>query len=401
MSRESRQRLKESAQLQMVRRQRERRFRWIGALFSVLILGSIVAAWKYSSSTRSNGFDRPLETHEFKQPGNFAELCAVWTNDLEKCDIAMMNLLCTEGLRGAENLNVKAALERLDGIANRVKFETDRHYYKFRQQPAEFKDSEGYYRMMMMATVLQQDLGVRYNPARIRLPTEPVESSEEFFANSQDVFIHGLVRENGTGTCSSMPVFFVAIGRRLGYPLKLVRAKGHLFARWEEGQQSFNIEGTSIGFVSHPDDYYRTWPHPFTTEEQQSEGYLKPLTATQELATFLSIRGACCRAATNWLQTVGAYAQAFYKEPQSVGNQKLFAWAERRAFEERVLPKRMALQYAIRSLVIPPGPMQPYFLAQQASLTARNSDGENESRIEQEIELLRAELNLPQSQISG
>jgi hypothetical protein len=159
MSRESRQRLKESAQLQMVRRQRERRFRWIGALFSVLILGSIVAAWKYSSSTRSNGFDRPLETHEFKQPGNFAELCAVWTNDLEKCDIAMMNLLCTEGLRGAENLNVKAALERLDGIANRVKFETDRHYYKFRQQPAEFKDSEGYYRMMMMATVLQQDLG--------------------------------------------------------------------------------------------------------------------------------------------------------------------------------------------------------------------------------------------------
>jgi hypothetical protein len=46
------------------------------------------------------------------------------------------------------------------------------------------------------------------------------------------LFLHGLTQGRG-GTCLSMPVAYVAVGRRLGYPLKLVTAKGHLFARWE------------------------------------------------------------------------------------------------------------------------------------------------------------------------
>ena len=244
-----------------------------------------------------------------------------------------MNLLCAEGLRGAENLNVKECLERLDGIAAKVKHETDRHLYKFRDHPDEFNHSEGYYRMMMMATVLQQDLGIRYNPARASSPwNKEIPPNEVFFANSQDVFIHGLARERGEGTCSSMPVFYVAIGRRLGYPLKLVRAQGHLFARWDEGTKGFNIEGTSLGFVSDPDGFYRTWPRAFTAEEAESESYLKPLTPAQELATFLSIRGQCCRAATNWLWSLGAFQHAFKLEPQSVGHQLLFAATERDAY---------------------------------------------------------------------
>jgi len=394
MSRESRQRLRESAQTEAMRHQRGKRWRLFVAIVGFCVLGFATVAWRHLPSKPITALSRDSE--EFKQPTTFEELCAVETNDLEKCDIALMNLLCAERLRGAENLNLKECLERLDGIAKRVKFETDRHYYKYRQHPGEFNGSEGYYRVMMMATVLQQDLGIRYNPARIRLPWEPVESSEEFFANSQDVFIHGLTRENGTGTCSSMPVFFVAVGRRLGYPLKLVRAKGHLFARWDEGQKSFNIEGTSIGFVSHPDEQYRTWPYPFTAQEQETESYLKPLTPVQELATFLSIRGACCRAATNWLQTVGAYAQALYREPHSAGNQKLFAWAERQAFEAGALPKRAALQFAIRSLEIPPSSMQPYYASRKATLEARNGAGADENDIEQELELLKVEVTSQQ-----
>jgi hypothetical protein len=42
-------------------------------------------------------------------------------------------------------------------------------------------------------------------------------------------------------------VLYVAIGRRLGYPLKLVECKGHLFVRWEDAKERFNIEGTSRG----------------------------------------------------------------------------------------------------------------------------------------------------------
>jgi len=152
----------------------------------------------------------------FTPPRGLAELCKVATDELEQCDIALMNLLCTERLRGAESLDLFACLERLDGLAKYVKSETDRHYYKFREHPAEFDHSEGYFRMMMLVTVLQQDLGIHYNPERARLPLGQPETSDKFFVNSQDVFIHGLVREGGAGTCSSMPVFLVSVGRRPG-----------------------------------------------------------------------------------------------------------------------------------------------------------------------------------------
>ena len=393
MSRESRQRLREARAEVRLPQGRPRR-RWFVPLVALLVAGLSVVAWQRFGSKPKTHAESPEQAGGFKPPATFAELCALKTNELANCDIALMNLLCAEGLRGAENLNVKECLERLDGIAQKVKSEIDRHLYKFRDHPEEFNHSEGYYRMMMMATVLQQDLGIRYNPARARSPwNKEIQPSEVFFANSQDVFIHGLARERGAGTCSSMPVFYVAIGRRLGYPLKLVRAQGHLFARWDEGDKSFNIEGTSLGFVSDPDSFYRTWPRAFTAEEAEAESYLKPLTPVQELATFLSIRGACCRAATNWLWALGSYQHAFKLEPQSVGHQLLFAVTERDAYIAGELPKRAALQFAIRSLELPPGPLQAEFLARKASLNARNLAGADEGEIEWELDLLRTEVN--------
>jgi hypothetical protein len=57
--------------------------------------------------------------------------------------------------------------------------------------------------------------------------------NDGFFADPSKVFLHGLLGPERVGTCSSLPVLYVAVGRQLGYPLKLVTAKGHLFVRWE------------------------------------------------------------------------------------------------------------------------------------------------------------------------
>jgi len=326
-------------------------------------------------------------------PTSYAELCALAPEELARCDIALMNLLCAEGLRGSESLNVSNCLALLDGIAVRVKSETDRHLYRFREKPEEFNRSEGYFRLMMMATVLQQDVGIRYNPARMAAPTDKeLELNDTFFADSQDVFIHGLARPNGMGTCSSLPVFYVAIGRRVGYPLKLARAKAHLFVRWDEGDRSFNFEATSLGGAAHPDSFYREWPVPSTPEEEQTESYLKPLTPTQELTTFLNIRGQCCRAMTNWAYAVGAFAQAHYLEPQSVGNRLLFEWTQRDAIAAGAMPRRIVLEQAIQTLEIPPGPMQASLLEQVMALNAKNLAGASEAEIERGLEALRAEI---------
>ena len=126
---------------------------------------------------------------------------------------------------------------------------------------------------------------MRYNPDRIR---------NVDFTRLEDLFLHGLLSGSG-GTCVSMPVLYVAIGRRLGYPLRLVEGPEHLFLRWEDNAsgERFNVEGTSRSFLSEPDSYYETWPREMT-EAERSQGYfLTSLTPREELAVFITTRGAC------------------------------------------------------------------------------------------------------------
>jgi regulator of sirC expression with transglutaminase-like and TPR domain len=161
-----------------------------------------------------------------------------------------------------------------------------------------------------MITVLQQDFKVHYNSDRIDAPD---------FADSRDLFLHGILGQKRQGTCVSMPVLYVAIGRRLGYPLKLVTTKAHLFARWEstDGKEKLNIEATNQGLNCYPDDYYRNWPVPMTDEEVRHGHYLQSLTANEELAVFLSTRGHCLEANGRLTEAQLAHAQAHVLAPET------------------------------------------------------------------------------------
>jgi len=248
---------------------------------------------------------------------------------LESVDIALMNLRCAEGLPGAEKLDVSGNLETLDIWAERVRSETNHYFHLFLRDPAKFKNMEGYYRMQALITVLMQDLHVGYNPARDTSPDKP-EAGEAFFADSRDLFLHGLVSEPHLGTCSSLPVLYVAVGRRLGYPLKLVTARAHLFLRWEspDGKQRFNVEGTNGGMSSHEDDYYRTFPMPITEEDVRSGQYLESLSPVEELAEFMCTRGLCLQVNRRHDEALEAYRKAHALAPairlyERFANQKL------------------------------------------------------------------------------
>ena len=98
------------------------------------------------------------------------------------------------------------------------------------------------------AVVLYEDYGVRYNPKWITSP-EATPADDHFFADSRDILLHGLVGPQHLGTCSSMPILYLALGRRLDYPLKLVKAKGHLFMRWDSPSEKFDLDATGKGFI--------------------------------------------------------------------------------------------------------------------------------------------------------
>lgn len=206
------------------------------------------------------------------------------------CDVAELNLACAKGLPGSDDLDVEKCLTTFDEWAAHVQREIERHYYRFLKSPEKFNNSQGWFCVLMMITVLQQDFGVRYNPERIRDPD---------FKNSRDLFLHGLISGEG-GTCASMPVLYAAIGRRLRYPIKLVHARSHVFCRWDDpkgrhpfGADCFNIEGAGIGAKSFPDYHYMTWPEPIRAEDIHRGTYLRSLEPKEELASFLASRGHC------------------------------------------------------------------------------------------------------------
>src|SRR5579862_1924489 len=148
--------------------------------------------------------------------------------------------------------------------------------------------------MGMMITVLQQDYGVRYNPDLIPL-SQPDQHGPEvdraFLTNPGNMFLTEILLHR-TGTCASMPVLYTAIGRRLGYPVKLSNAKDHLFVRWDRGHGAgyVDIEGTH-GFTIRTNADFKKWPDAITDQEIKSGRYLASLTPAQELSVFLASRG--------------------------------------------------------------------------------------------------------------
>jgi hypothetical protein len=207
-------------------------------------------------------------------PQTFDELLTLPAAELEKCDIAQMDLLCAQGLPGAEDLDLINCQAILDEWAAHVRSETERNFHRFQADPADYYHSEGYFRMLMMAVVLYEDQGIRYNPARIVMP-DKIDPNDHFFADAHDVFVHGLIGDRRMGTCSSMPVLYIAIGRRLGYPLKLVTTKAHLFVRWEANKDRFDMEATGKGMNRYDDEHFKQWPFPVSDAEIQTEGFFK------------------------------------------------------------------------------------------------------------------------------
>jgi len=197
-------------------------------------------------------------------------------------DVALVNVACAAGLPATERIDIGLCFRRLDA-ATRVVAQYTQHYLPdFRKCPQDYENSEAYYRALALITVLQRDLGIRYNAEK---------TSEHAKFDAEDTFIHGALTGKG-GTCASLPVLYVAVGRRLGYPMKLVQAPGHLLCRWDEPSgERFNIEATNKGMHCPPDSYYCEGKRALTPEQLRETIFFKSQTPRQELAGFLAQRG--------------------------------------------------------------------------------------------------------------
>ncbi len=327
-------------------------------------------------------FLKPRTTH----PATLKDLLALPSEALASVDTATLNLLCAAGLRGADSLDVESSLDSLDAWARHVASETQRNYHRFLANPREYHQSLGYYRMMMLATVLQQDFGTHYNPERavpqLRGKWEP---NDAFFGDSRDVFIHGLLGDKHRGTCSSLPVLYVAAAQRLGYPVELVAAKGHLFVRYQEGADHLNVEATSIGFNTYPDEHYRRWPRPITDEEARTFGWLRSMSKPEMLGAFLAIRAACLTSMKRFDDAAESWASAAIYLPVTPDLKSIVERARQRAKVERAADRWDELWEEIAHLQLPFGSGFAQFRDRQMQLQLFMNQSTNLVEIERAV----------------
>ncbi len=244
---------------------------------------------------------------------DWRKLACLSNEQLGRYDIAAINLACAEGLPGADEIDHDYCLNKLDGWAEAVRDYTVQLLPQFRRKPLEYENSEAYFRALTLVTVLQRDLGVRYNPAKI---------PENATFDTADAFIHGVIRDN-TGTCATLPVVYAAVGRRLGYPIKLVTTRGkqsgHLFARWDDAMtgERFNIEGAGLGLATPTDNHYRTGRYKMPPGVEYDGQYLVSATPRMELAIFLNDRAWLWEDLEDWRQCVDSWAWATSLVPQN------------------------------------------------------------------------------------
>lgn len=352
MSSKKQRRLQELAELEQKLSASRKRRRWIvvGALLAITTIATF-AFWplakKSAEKPEDSGKQQPPKKTDNSDKWTLDALLSLKPHQLEDMDIALMNLLCAEGLHGSEDINIQKSVALLDEMATRVRFETNRHRYRFVRNPAEYENSEAYFRIMMLIVVLQGDFGIRYNPARI-MPAGVMEPSMKFYADSKDVFIHGCTGERRMGTCSSLPVLYTAVSRRLGYPVSLVSAKAHLFARWQDEHTHINIEATSVGFLSKDDEYYKTWPRPMSDDEQREDGYLINLTPVQEFAVFLRNRGMALLYTGKPDAAIDVFEKIVRLLPDEKVHQKVLYFAQQQVANLRQSQQRAAGNYGVK-----------------------------------------------------
>lgn len=249
-------------------------------------------------------------------PRNYNDLIVMPVEQLKEVDIARLNLLCAVGLPGAENLNVEGCLIILDEWAEMVRMNESRYSLQFFQEPQRYDHSLAKFKVVNLGLTLKNDLNCGYEKSLVESGAMEEIQSTRFFKSSSDLFLHGFV-ETRTGSCSSLPVLMVAIGRRCGYPLHLVACKGHLFCRWDDGVERFNIETACPGVDMKPDEYYTQWPHPAGEQEIEAEKYLINLSREEEFAVFSRIRATCLEENGRYEEAAEAYAAALPAFPES------------------------------------------------------------------------------------
>jgi len=246
----------------------------------------------------------------------FTDLIAIPPADLGNYDIAEINLACSAGLPGTATVSIEESLKTLDRWAEGAKRVADKNMFRFKDEPGKWANSENWFRVACLVRYLRTTARTEYDPTLKNHPSV-ARWDTSFYRDPSRIFMFGLLAGQRYGTCTSLPVLTVAVGRRMGFPLKLVRNEGHVFARWDgspDGER-FNIESTDQYAERRSEEFYLNWPEPAPQRHVASGYYMASMTPAQEAGMFCFWRGHCLWQNGDLAGARMAYLQGHHLDP--------------------------------------------------------------------------------------
>ena len=188
-----------------------------------------------------------------------ADIAKLFDFPEDKMDIGMAALMLAKEVDPATD--IPAYSRKIDELVQRAAW-----------LAANTKDPEQ--RIRVLNTVIYRDSGFRYDhdPSARTL--------------SAHYLLTGIL-DHKKGICYTMPLLYMAVAQRLGYPVYMVIAPDHMFLRYVDSSFKYqNIEATSGGKYLPDEEYIRA----FSVSEKglRAGTYMRTLTKRETLGHLLS-----------------------------------------------------------------------------------------------------------------
>lgn len=150
-------------------------------------------------------------------------------------------------------------------------------------------------------------LGIEYNEEFKKRGQGAMDVREQY-RDANNIFLPGLCR-TGKGSCVTMPMLYLVIGQRFGFPVYMVTVGQHAFIRWDQPEYRINIETTIVDKVAlTPDEDFYLENENLTREKLRGTNDLKNLNKYEVIALLLNTR-------SGWYRAQGDhYAYEFWRD---------------------------------------------------------------------------------------
>ncbi|MBI3377384.1 MAG: hypothetical protein HY035_03130 [Nitrospirae bacterium] len=177
----------------------------------------------------------------------------------EKIDVGKTALIIAKDIYPEIDVNAYSA--KIDAMVSNVRILTK-------------GSSDPDYRIRALNTYLYKIVGIKY------------DFSDPFGKNTKNRYINGVL-DSKRGNCVSIPILYLAIAQRLGYPVYAVAAPEHLFLRYVDPIfKDQNIEATGGGGYSSDKEYIKNFQ--ISKAGIKSGTYLKTMSHRALVADMVS-----------------------------------------------------------------------------------------------------------------